>query len=110
MPIYDIDDNEMLFAAITRATSGELIAAPGAQFRILVFGWLLCPVAATNVKWQHASTDFNSQAIPMSAGEKWLMDMSKRPHLVCNVNEALHIHLSVGTQLAGWIHYQLART
>ena len=109
MGMYDVSDNEMQFAIITRATSGELIATPGADQRLVIYGWLLCTVAAADVKWQHASTDFNSVAIPMGAAEKWLMDIGKKPHLVCSLNEALNINLSTPVQLAGWIQYQLSR-
>jgi hypothetical protein len=86
--------------------ANALVAAPAAGSRIRVYKFFLYATAATNLKFQSASTDL-SPAIPHAAGEKWVMDYDTQPWFTCATAEALNLHSSVATQLSGRLFYRV---
>ena len=90
-----------LSAKATATASGytQIVAAPGAGYRIVLLGFMVSTSAAVNVKFASASTDLTALFYLAANSTGVVTDLSKFV-LICAANEALRINLS-GTANVG---------
>lgn len=108
---YDIEDNPLIELAINAAlTTQDIVAAPGAEFRIVVFGYWFQAASAVTAKWAYGTvpTDF-FPAISLTAGQMMTEKVGRRAALVCPKNSVLRLVLSGTVQCSGMLYYQLTR-
>jgi hypothetical protein len=94
-------------ASISLATSGTVI--PGvAGFSIVVIACALVARAATDVKFQSATTDLIG-AIPLAANAGFVLPLSsvQYPWMKCAQGESLNLNLTSPVDVGGVVTYDL---
>lgn len=81
--------NDIRSAVITAHTTGTVVAAPGAGYRIVVIGWLLSLDSIGEIQWLSAATPITG-AIEVAADTPIGMSASFGA-LACAENEALSL-------------------
>lgn len=93
--------------SINAATDNEIIAAPGANQIIQIWGMVGIAAGAVSMTIKSGTTSLTG-AMPLSASNGFsAWSGHGQPILECAPNEALKITLSAAVLVAGWLIYSI---
>ena len=97
------------FADPSSSGDSQIVAAPGAGFKIVVFGYqIVNGGTANNVRFRSATNSITSlKALAINGGTN--VKPGVIPLFECNANEALNINLSGATAVGVDVQYLIAR-
>lgn len=103
------DQLKSAFLDPSGAGDNSLVAAPGAGFKIVVFGYQITNGGtANNVRFRSAANSVTSlKALAINGGTNVVP--GERPLFECNANEALNINLSGATAVGVDLQFLIAR-
>lgn len=91
--------------SVSSQNANEIVAAPGANKKIVVTDYTLVADGAVDAKWQSASTDKTGPMKLAAAGSSVAPGHTPNGHFKCGANEALNLHLSAAVEVNGHVSY-----